>query len=132
MPDDLDLARGWFQKADSDLTAAKLVLASGGPYDTARFHAQQPAEKYLEGLLVSVGQPFPRTHDLEELQRLGEAATSAWPLRAVDLAELSSYAVQIRYDFEFWPDHATALQASELAHEVRRRVLGYVAERARP
>jgi len=132
MSDDFDLARGWFQKAESDWTAAKLVLASRGPYDTACFHAQQAAEKYLKGLLVSAGQPFPRPHDLEELQRLGEALIPSWPLRAIDLTELSGYSVQTRYDFEFWPDHAAAQQASELAHEVRRRVLGYVPERARP
>lgn len=132
MPDNLDLARGWFQKAESDLMAARLVLSGCGPYDTACFHAQQAAEKYLKGILVWAGQPFPRTHNLEELQCLGETAIPAWPFRGLDLTELSAYAVQVRYDFEFWPDQATAQQACEIAAEVRRLALGCAPERARP
>jgi hypothetical protein len=42
-----DLVRGWFRKADSDLQTARTLVASAGPYDTACFHAQQAAEKYL-------------------------------------------------------------------------------------
>ncbi|MGA2985159.1 MAG: HEPN domain-containing protein [Terriglobia bacterium] len=73
MPDELELARGWFLKADSDLNTAKHMVESDGPYDTACFHAQQAAEKYLQGPLSLRGEPFHRTHDLEELQHLGEA-----------------------------------------------------------
>ncbi len=43
-----DLARGWLQKADSDLTTAELVLSGDGPYDTACYHAQQAIEKCLK------------------------------------------------------------------------------------
>jgi hypothetical protein len=46
MKDRLALARGWFRKADSDLTDARRTAASEGPYDTACFHAQQAVEKY--------------------------------------------------------------------------------------
>jgi HEPN domain-containing protein len=131
MPDELALARGWFLKAESDLTTANRMVESDGPYDTACFHAQQAVEKYLKGLLAFRGQPFHSTHNLEELQHLGEALP-AWPLAGLDLAELSSYAVEARYDFEFWPDHRTAQEALELAREVRKRVLAVVPENARP
>ena len=47
------------------------------------------------------GWPFPRTHNLEELQRLGETADAAWPLKGLDLTELTPYTAQLRYDFEF-------------------------------
>jgi len=73
MPDRTQLAPGWFLKAESDLNTAQRMAESDGPYDTACFHAQQAAEKYLKGLLAFQGEPFPRTHNLEELQRLGEA-----------------------------------------------------------
>ena len=131
MPDELALARGWFLKAESDLKTAKRMAESDGPYDTACFHAQQAAEKYLKGLLALRGEPFHRTHNLEELQHLGEALP-AWPLAGLDLAELSSYAVDARYDFEFWPDRQTAQEAVHLASEVRRLVLGAVPQNARP
>lgn len=52
MKDQRSLADGWFRKGDSDLADARRTLASEGPYDTACFHAQQAAEKYLP--LVSV------------------------------------------------------------------------------
>ena len=131
MPDELALARGWFLKAESDLKTAKRMAKSDGPYDTACFHAQQAAEKYLKGLLALRGEPFHRTHNLEELQHLGEALP-AWPLPELDLAELSSYAVEARYDFEFWPDRRTTQEAVQLASEVRRLVLGAVPQNARP
>lgn len=69
MSDPADLARGWLRKGDSDLATARLVVTSAGPYNTACFHAQQAAEKYLKGFLSFVGQPFPLTHNLEELER---------------------------------------------------------------
>ena len=131
MPDKFELARGWFLKAESDLNTAQHMVESDGPYDTACFHAQQAAEKYLKGLLALQGEPFPRTHNLEELQRLGEALP-AWPLAGLDLTQLSSYAVEVRYDFEFWPDRQTTQQALGLASEVRRRVLDAVPQAARP
>ena len=52
MPDRFELARGWFLKAESDLITARHMVESDGPYDTACFHAQQAAEKYLKGLLA--------------------------------------------------------------------------------
>jgi HEPN domain-containing protein len=81
-----DLARGWFLKAESDLATARQVLAGTGPYDTACFHAQQAAEKYLKGCLTFAGQPFSRTHDLEELELLCATLTPAPALGGLDLA----------------------------------------------
>ena len=131
MPDKFELGRGFFLKAESDLNTAQRMVASDGPYDTACFHAQQAAEKYLKGLLAFLGEPFPRTHNLEELQHLGEKLPS-WPLTALDLTQLSSYAVEVRYDFEFWPDRQTAQDAIALASKVRKLVLDAVPPAARP
>jgi len=107
------------------------MTESDGPYDTACFHAQRGVEKYLKGLLALHQKPFQRTHDLEELQLVGKTLP-AWPLAGLDLSELSSYAIEVRYDFEFWPDKQTAQDAIKLALEVRRRVLGAVPQAARP
>ncbi|NKB72481.1 MAG: HEPN domain-containing protein [Candidatus Latescibacteria bacterium] len=109
-------AQGWLRKADSDLHTTKRLLESAdGPYDTACFHAQQAAEKLLKALLAYFEQPIPLTHNLEELEVLCRPLVSEWPLEQVELAELTPYAVQLRYDFEFWPDRDTAEQALALA-----------------
>lgn len=131
MRDNLDLARGWMRKAESDLATCRLALDSNGPYDTACFHAQQAVEKYLKGFLASVGQPAPRSHNLEELQRLCIVIAPELLIPEVDLTELTSYAVQLRCDFDFWPDRDTAEQALKVAERVRSAVLALVPERAR-
>jgi HEPN domain-containing protein len=124
-------ARGWFQKADSDLADARRTIGSEGPYDTACFHAQQAAEKYLKGLLAFLDQPIPRSHDLEELQQLCSSLVQN-PEFAMDLASLSDYGVPARYDLEFWPEKETAVEAVRIAEEVRRIVLAPVSREARP
>ncbi len=110
-----DLANGWVLKGDSDLANAKRTVCSDGPYDTACFHAQQAAEKYLKATLAFHGVMIPRTHDLEELQLLCVEFVTAADFRHLALEELSDYAVSVRYDFEFWPDVKTAKDAIKIA-----------------
>ncbi|MDA2909492.1 HEPN domain-containing protein [Nitrospiraceae bacterium AH_259_D15_M11_P09] len=126
------LVRGWFLKADSDLADARRTIASEGPYDTACFHAQQAAEKYLKGYLAWLGNPIPRAHDLEELQRLSVELESWAELSGLDLTELTAYAVELRYDAEFWPPQSTAEEAVELAQRVRACVLAKLPPDVRP
>ena len=121
MSEKIDLMRGWLAKAESDLLAGQRLLA-GGPYDIVCFHAQQAIEKLLKALLVSYNLPLPRTHDLEELQRLLLATRQHDELAELDLFEASDYAVMARYDLQFWPDEATATEALALAGEVKRLV----------
>ena len=111
MKDEIALARGWFRKGDSDLAGAEQILDGEGPYDIACFHAQQAAEKYLKGFLALRQRPAPRTHNLEELQHVCLAQNPDLPLADLSLFELSGYAVEMRYDLEFWPDHETAEEA---------------------
>lgn len=132
MRDKLDHARGWFRKADSDLSTGKRTLESDGPYDTACFHAQQAAEKYLKGLLAFLDQPIPRTHNLEDLQQLCVTFMPTLHLTSTELAELTPYAVQLRYDFEFWPDREAAEQALNMAERVRSAVLAAVPNEVYP
>ncbi|MCS6839905.1 MAG: HEPN domain-containing protein [Roseiflexus sp.] len=82
----IDLVRGWWRKGDSDLTAARLIAASNGPYDTACFHAQRAAENHLKGLLAFAGQPIPFTHNLEEFAHIWSQQTEPTrPLRSAPL-----------------------------------------------
>jgi len=126
MNDRTDLARGWFAKADSDLTTARRLAEHDGPYDTACFHAQQAAEKYLKGFLVFHGRAFPFTHDLEELTDLCRQAEQALPLTSSDVVDLTDFAVSLRYDVEFWPEQNVALDAVRLAVNVRNAIHGLI------
>ena len=63
-----EAARAWFGKGNSDLRSAQALLALDPPEtETAAFHSQQAAEKYLKGLLAYHGDDPPRTHDLAVL-----------------------------------------------------------------
>ena len=121
MNDKRSHARAWLAKAESDLLAARRLRAAGGPFDAVCFHAQQACEKVLKAALAWAEKDIPRTHNLEELQAscvlvLAEPAASA--LRSLDLSQLTPYAVETRYDAEFWPDHETAAEACGLADQV--------------
>jgi HEPN domain-containing protein len=132
MADKNSHARGWFLKAESELSAARHVLDSEGPYDTACFHTQQTVEKCLKGFLALGDQIIPHTHNLEELARLCADMDEAPDLSAVDVTELTPFAVELRYDFEFWPSHDTAQEAFALALAVRQAVLAAVPPQTRP
>ena len=62
----------WVTKADNDFYSADILLHSGDvPYpDTASFHCQQCAEKYLKAFLTDQLIRFERTHRLADLLTL--------------------------------------------------------------
>jgi HEPN domain-containing protein len=61
-------ARAWLSVASHDARAAEICLAAIDPVvDVAAYHCQQAAEKLIKGVLVSAGQTFRKTHDLDEL-----------------------------------------------------------------
>ena len=131
-PDNRDHARGWLLKGDSDLQTARLVLAGDGPFDTACFHAQQAVEKYLKALLAYAGRPIPRTHNLEDLVGPCESLYPKLDLDEVELSELTPFAVELRYDFEFWPSRDDTVDAIGTVEQVRRAVLAVLPADAHP
>jgi len=127
MKDKRDLALGWLEKARSDIYAAEIILSGEGPFDTACFHTQQAIEKSLKSLLALWGNPIPRTHNLDELQRLCVVIQPYQELEKLDLTEVTDYAVQLRYDIEFWPDKEIAessLALSKQVLEIVQKMLG--------
>jgi hypothetical protein len=50
----------------------------------------------------------------------------------MELSALTPYAVQLRYDMEFWPDQATAQKASAMVDRVRAAVLAVLPTSAHP
>ena len=65
--------------------------------DSACFHAQQCAEKYLKARLQEAGLAFPKTHDLLDLLNRLLAVEPAWTTLNPQLTQLVNYAVVFRY-----------------------------------
>lgn len=118
-----DLVRGWLLKAESDLTSAELCLDAGKALDTVCFHAQQAAERFIKAYLIAQGIDFPFIHNLEKLIELGAQHDPDFISIKSLGQELTPYAVELRYDSEFWPEAATAGQALDAALTIKKFVM---------
>lgn len=89
----------WVAKAEADfISAGREFRARISPnYDSACFHAQQSAEKYLKAVLVVAGVAFPKIHSLTALLHLILPVEPSWSLLRPDAAQLTIYAVEFRY-----------------------------------
>ena len=96
-----DLARGWWRKGDSDLENARMCVDAERALDTACFHAQQAAEKYLKAYLSMKQMDFPFLHNLAALVEIckGEDETLGQIRQSAE--SLTPYAVEARYDEDF-------------------------------
>ncbi len=120
MREEVEIARQWVAKANSDLLNADNNLRSQRiPYDTVCFHCQQAAEKLLKAYLACIGQSPPVTHDLLLLlEKVLPSSPEAEELRDL-LALLMPYAVEIRYpDDWFIPSAEDTAEAREAAEAV--------------
>lgn len=114
-----DLVKGWIGKADSDLANAQLCLAANTSLDTACFHAQQAAEKLIKAYLMAYSLPVPFIHNLEKLLDLCEQHDASFSQMKVTGQALTPYAVQLRYDEDFWPPLSEASSALQAAQALR-------------
>ena len=94
-----ELTAEWVGKAEDDFYSADLVLHAGQfPIaDTACFHCQQCAEKYLKAFLQEQQVQFLRKHDLKALLNLCLALDGDFETLRDDLLHLEGYAVAVRY-----------------------------------
>jgi len=123
MRSDRDVAAGWIQKAESDLANVAICLERNVARDTACFHAQQAAEKYLKAYLTYHDVDFPFVHDLERLVTLCAQLDPAYADIRATAASLTPYAVVLRYDMEFWPAIEEVRAAQEGALQIKRYVI---------
>jgi len=122
MSDRIALATGWLQKSESDRKAAGLAL-DGNLGDVACFHSQQLAERVLKAYLVWNGVSFPFTHNLSRLLDICGKVDAAF-LSLIPVAEtLTPYAVEFRYDVEFWPERSVARKSLDSALTIRAFIL---------
>jgi len=127
-----DVAKGWIRKAESDIENLTIMMASGKALDTACFHAQQAAEKYLKAFLCFNGISFPRTHDIEELLDLCATIDKRFSDLVEETVFLTDFAVELRYDFEFWPEQEDVEAAFEAANKIKQLVLDTLPEEVYP
>ncbi len=98
--------------AEIDLKALRNMLEPERFDDSVfGFHAQQAAEKTLKAWLNLCGVAYPKTHDLRLLMNLLETQAHENCERFTELADLTDFAVQFRYDF---PTLATGLSRGEI------------------
>jgi HEPN domain-containing protein len=112
-------AAGWLSKAGDDLRVVEVIVSGEiGVEWAACFHAQQAAEKALNGVLVHLGIDFPKSHSLDRLVALMPSdVAERFDLDA--LIELTPWAVAGRHpeDIEN-PSGAQAARVIELADDV--------------
>lgn len=111
----------WFNKAEQFLEMARRAMLSKNPFpDMACYHAQQCAEKYLKGFLVSRSHRFNFVHDLFYLTQECAKLQSAFLELALAAETLGRYGAGVRYPMENFvdPDEEEAWEAIKLAGKV--------------
>jgi len=113
----------WVTKAEGDYaTAGRELRASESPnYDSACFHAQQSAEKLMKALLIHLGVPAPKTHDLVMLDRLLAPACKEWSWPVEELRFLTHASIAYRYPGES-ADKEEAVTAFDIATRIREKL----------
>ena len=111
----------WFEKGQKDVEMAKRAMGPSAPLpDMACYHAQQCAEKYLKGYLVSHQIEFRWVHDLVYLVQLCREQDSQFEslMEAVDV--LNVYSTQVRYPAEDMsePSPKDAHQAIQMTEHI--------------
>jgi HEPN domain-containing protein len=119
MKSNLDFARGLARKAGNDIRLVEVGLDHNAPLDTLCFHLQQAAEKLLKAALSSLAVSYPLTHDLEALLDLALPQFPRLARFRDRLLAFSSYAVEMRYDEEIYPDRAEVETARTIVRDLR-------------
>ena len=117
-----DLVRGRARKAHSDMLAMTASLKAGA-LDACCFHARQAVEKFLKAYLIHNDVEFPFTHNLVKLIELASQKDKAFKSFGSVAEQLTPYAVELRYDDEFWPSDEAAQEACTSAANLRDFVL---------
>jgi HEPN domain-containing protein len=94
-----DLAAVYSRKAKNDATAAREFAGNAEISDEIiGFHAQQAVEKWLKAVMANLCLPQQRTHDIDQLGRILEEHGVELPAPRSRLAELTDFAVPLRYE----------------------------------
>jgi HEPN domain-containing protein len=87
----------WLRHARSDLALARIPIEDDVLAESLCFHAQQASEKSIKAVLLHFGHAVPKTHDIAQLITLVSKAGIPWDRELEVAAELTEYAVELRY-----------------------------------
>lgn len=118
-----EITKEWVFKAEGDFRSAEALLyqIEIPEIDTACFHCQQCAEKYVKAFLVEHSVDFPRYHDLVRLLALCLTVDESFEKIRDNLRRLENYGVIIRY-----PGLTVPLEMAHEAFENAGRVRAFV------
>jgi len=118
-----EMTSEWVLKAEDDYRSAEALLyeIEIPVIDTACFHCQQCAEKYLKAYLTEHEIDFPRQHDLIRLLGLCLNLDESFETIRDDLRRLEHYGVVIRY-----PGLTVPLEMAHEAYKNASRVREFV------
>jgi HEPN domain-containing protein len=121
-----ELTSEWVEKAESDFYSADVLLHAGEfPIpDSACFHCQQCAEKYLKAFLQERMVRFERTHNLTTLLDLCLPLEQQFEILRGDLEKLENYSVAVRY-----PGARVSVEIAQEAFVLTKRIREFVRAR---
>ena len=131
-----ELVRDWMTRAEHDLRIARLASGQDDPLlDIAIYHCQQAAEKSVKGWLQGEDDPFPRTHDVDDLVKQAAKLNSGFAKLEKAAAVLTPYASAYRYPggtYEPMPTREEFDEALNYAQEIYDFVLNLLPKEAKP
>jgi len=89
-------ARRWFVIVEEDIDVAT-AAARLSRLGASAYHVQQAAEKLIKALLVLAGEPFRRTHDLDDLASRLLPVFPQFAEQAETVRHLSVWGIAYRY-----------------------------------
>ncbi|MEZ0396872.1 MAG: HEPN domain-containing protein [Anaerolineales bacterium] len=118
-----ELTSEWVVKAENDFYTADLALHAGKvPIpDTACFHCQQCAEKYLKAFLQENATPFLPRHNLMPLLDLCASLDKDFETLRPMLRQLEIYSVAVRY-----PGMSVSVEIAEKAFAQAKQVRDFI------
>lgn len=96
-PRQLEIAREWIRRAESNLVRAQQAKQEQVYWEDLCFDAQQAAEKSLKAIFILHAKKFPFTYDIGELLSELEAFIPDIPDAVRTAFILTDYAVATRY-----------------------------------
>lgn len=110
----LQEVREWFDKVETDLRTARIVLSAEPPIlGDAAFHCQQAIEKALKGFLAAHHRQIQKSHDLDELSSEVVKIDPSLETVLQPARELTVYATMYRY-----PGSPEDLSAGDLENDL--------------
>ncbi len=93
-----ELVRDWLTRASHDLRSSRALASLDDPLlDTAIYHCQQAAEKSVKAWLQSNDDPFPKTHDIEDLVERASGVNPDFRKFGTAASVLTPYVSAFRY-----------------------------------